>query len=152
MSIGRVTTVAVVVLALWSVAGRVEAGCTVSTAGVAFGTYNVFSATALASTGTISLHCGAADKNITIHLSKGTSSTYALRVLTGPAGDVINYNLFRDAACTQIWGDSTGGTSVYSNSRPGKNVINLTVYGRIAPGQDVRAGMYSDSVVTEINF
>jgi spore coat protein U-like protein len=114
--------------------------------------YDVFSPTALASTGTVSLHCGWLDFNVRIYLSTGMSGTYVSRTLDGPGTDVLNYNLYRDAAYTQIWGDGTGGTSYYSNTWPTGNVINLIVYGRITAGQDVRAGLYSDTVVVTVTF
>ncbi len=152
MSIGRAAVLAVLVLAMGSLAGRAEASCTVNTAGVAFGTYDVFSTTALASTGTINLDCGWLDFNVRIYLSTGTSGTYVSRRLRGPGADVLNYNFFRDAAYTQIWGDGTGGTSYYSNVWPGGNVVHLTVYGRITAGQDVRAGSYGDTVVVTVVF
>jgi spore coat protein U-like protein len=152
MSVGRGAALAVVVMAMASVAGRVEAACTLSTTSVAFGTYNVYSATPLASTGTISLDCQWSDRNVRIDLSRGNSGTYATRTLVGPGTDVLTYNLFRNAAYTQIWGNGTSGTSYYSNSAPGSNVINLTVYGRITAGQDVRAGAYTDTVVATVTF
>ncbi len=152
MSIVRAAVLAVLVLAVGSVADRVEASCTISTAGVAFGTYDVFSATALTSTGTISLDCSGSDRDVSIHLSPGTSGTYVSRTLRGPGGDVLNYNLFINGPSGPIWGNGNGGTSFYYNSKPGPHEINLIVYGRITAGQDVRAGLYADTVVATINF
>jgi spore coat protein U-like protein len=68
-------------------------------------------------------------------------------------GERLSYNLYRDAACTSIWGDGTGGTATYTNANPANNTaINITVYGQVPAGQDVSAGVYSDTVSAVINF
>lgn len=130
-----------------------EAQCTVYVqSGVAFGTYDVFSGVPVDAVGRIAYMCGNKDKDIRISLTRGSGSTYLPRRMTGE-GDVLDYNLFRDAACTQIWGDLSEGTSVYSIHNPPNNRwVELTVYGRIPPGQDRAAGTYGDTVVVEINF
>lgn len=128
------------------------AACTISTTSVNFGTYNVFNGSALDSTGTITYNCNAAAKNISVSLSKGTSSTYSPRTMSKSA-ELLGYNLFRDAARTTIWGDGTSGTSVYLDASPPKDTnVNLTVYGRVSAGQDVSAGTFSDTVSATINF
>ena len=152
MTTGRAVAVIAVVLALCTVAGRAEAGCTISTIGVAFGNYDVFSATSLTTTGAIMLDCKKKDKRVSIQLSTGSSGTYVSRTLRGAGADVLNYNLYIDGPNGPIWGNGTGGTSFFSDSRIGDTAVVLTVYGRISPWQDVRAGAYSDSVVAEVNF
>jgi spore coat protein U-like protein len=131
---------------------RVDAAsCTVSTTAVSFGVYDVFSATATDSTGTITFRC-TGNASVTINLNKGTSATFTPRVLTS-GSNTINYNLYTDAARGSIWGDTTGGTSNYSNANPANNQnIVVTVYGRITSGQDVSAGSYSDTITATINF
>ena len=131
---------------------RVEAAsCTISTTAVSFGVYDVFSATATDSTGTITFKC-TGNASVTINLNKGTSATFNPRVLTS-GSNTINYNLYTDAARGSIWGDTTGGTSNYANANPTNNQsIVVTVYGRITSGQDVSAGSYSDTITATINF
>ena len=119
---------------------------------VAFGTYNVFTTTADDSTGTITYRCNSTAANISIALSDGSSSTFSPRTLR-KGSEVLQYNLYRNAARTTIWGDGTGGTSVYSLANPPNNSnVNLTIYGRIPAQQDVSAGNYSDTVSAVINF
>ena len=128
------------------------AACTISTTSVNFGSYNVFNGSALDSTGTITYNCNAAAKNISVSLSKGASSTYSPRTMT-KGGELLGYNLFRDAARTTIWGDGTSGTSVYLDASPPKDTnVNVTVYGQVSPGQDVSAGAFSDTISATINF
>jgi spore coat protein U domain-containing protein, fimbrial subunit CupE1/2/3/6 len=128
------------------------AKCTITTAGsVAFGTYNVFSVAPLDSTGVLQLTCNGAARPITVDLSSGNSPTYSPRyMLTG--AQQLNYNLYLDAARTLIWGDGTGGSSHYGPIDPPNGGTNLTIYGRIPPGQDVPAGTYADTLVVTVNF
>jgi spore coat protein U-like protein len=126
--------------------------CTISTTSVAFGNYNVFTTTPDDSNGTISYRCNSSAVNISISLSDGSSSTFSPRTLR-KVGEVLSYNLYLNAARTQIWGNGTGGTSVYTRANPPNNSnVNVTVYGRIPAQQDVSAGNYSDTVSAVINF
>ena len=126
--------------------------CTISVTSVAFGNYNVFTTAADDSTGTITYRCNSTAANISIALSDGSSSTFSPRTLR-KGSEVLQYNLYRNAARTTIWGDGTGGTSVYSLANPPNNSnVNLTIYGRIPAQQDVSAGSYTDTVSAVINF
>ena len=126
--------------------------CTISVTSVAFGTYNVFTTSADDSTGTITYRCNATAANISISLSDGSSSTFSPRTLR-KGSEILTYNLYRNAARTNIWGNGTGGTSVYTRANPPNNSnVNLTIYGRIPAQQDVSAGNYSDTVSAVINF
>ena len=72
--------------------------------------------------------------------------------MSGP-GDQLAYNLYLDAARTVVWGDGSGGTSVYANARPPNNQwVTVTVYARVGSGQDVTVGSYTDSIVATILY
>jgi spore coat protein U-like protein len=112
----------------------------------------VFNGTNLDSTGRITYRCNATAANITIGLTKGLSSTFNPRLMSKGA-EVLGYNLYRNAARTNIWGDGTSGTAVYTRANPPNNSnVNVTVYGRVPAGQDVSAGTFSDTVTAVINF
>jgi spore coat protein U-like protein len=129
-----------------------QASCTISVLPVAFGNYNVFTATPVDSTGRVTFRCNATAMNISISLGKGASTTFTPRTMT-KSGEVLTYNLYRNAARTNVWGDGTGGTSVYTRANPPNNSnVNVTIYGRIPAGQDVSAGAYADTVLATINF
>ena len=126
--------------------------CTISATSVNFGNYNVFNGSDVVSTGTVTYRCNGSAHNITVGLTQGASSTFNPRQME-KGSEVLYYNLFRDASHSTIWGDSTGGTSVYSIANPPNNTnINLTVYGLVWAGQDVSAGSFSDTVTAVINF
>jgi spore coat protein U-like protein len=125
--------------------------CTVSTTSVNFGSYNVFTGSATDSTGTITIDCNGSAKDIVVTLSKGASASFSPRTML-KGSEALSYNLYRDAARTSVWGDGTGGTSTYTNANPPNSPFNVTIYGRVPAGQDVSAGVYSDTVAAVINF
>jgi len=125
--------------------------CTLSTTPVSFGTYDVFDAADLPSTGTIHYQCGLLFfRTVSVYLSNGSASSNNPRQMANGA-ERLAYNLYLDAGYTQIWGDPN--PNAYSRfflfSAPD---VTLTVYGLIPALQDVAAGSYSDVVVATINF
>jgi spore coat protein U-like protein len=144
--------VAIWLLSSTSAWAQLPPSCTISVTSVAFGTYNVFTTTAVDSTGTITYQCNSKATNISISLSDGSSTTYSPRTLR-KGSEILQYNLYSDAARTTVWGDGTAGTSVYTNANPPNNSnVTVTVYGRIPAQQDVSAGSYTDTVSAVINF
>lgn len=148
--------VAVTVMVLHASPGLAQRGggggntCTISVTGVAFGAYDVFSGSAVLSTGSVTLQCGPAARNIMVSLSPGQGGSYSPRTLAN-AGEALSYNLYLDAARTMVWGDGTGGTQQYTDPTPAGSLV-LTIYGAIPPLQDVSAGTYTDNIVASVNF
>jgi spore coat protein U-like protein len=64
--------------------------------------------------------------------------------------DLLNYNLFTDAARSAVWGDGTQGTSTLSSKVQRNKPWVATVYGRIPAGQNVPVGLYSDTLTVTI--
>jgi spore coat protein U-like protein len=147
----RIAACAVVILLAGT--ARVDgAQCSISTTPLIFGTYNVFSAAPVDSTGTVSYRCNGGAHLLLVTITKGQSVTFQPREL-GKGSEKLAYNLFRDAARTSVWGDFTGGTAAHLETDPPNNRdVSVTVYGRIPPGQDISAGSYSDTVMVVVNF
>lgn len=124
------------------------ANCTVSTTGLNFGTYDVFSTFNDDVTATITVNCTDTTA-YSIWLSSG-SGTFASRTLT-TVGSVLAYNLYLDSTRLTIWGDGTGGTGTFSGVGTGAKV-DTPVYGRIPAGQNVAVGSYSDLITVTVNF
>jgi len=72
--------------------------------------------------------------------------------------NTLSYNLYFDAAFTQIRGDGTGGSQVgggtltLTPSSRTQSVPASTIYGRIPAGQDVAAGNYSDTIIVTVTY
>ncbi len=138
-------------LFLW--VDNVAARCWVWTTSVDFGSYDVFSATPLDSTGAISVFCNRrtfVTGSIGASPNSGGFDPRQMKLSTGP--DLLNYNLFRDPARTQIWGDGTGGADTVSGTVPRFGTVNRNIYGRIPPGQDISAGHYTETITVTINY
>lgn len=155
---GVSTATALVGLLMLLVPCRAEALITLcsvsSVVGVSFGGYDVFSGTSLDSTGSITYSCanvGVFD-TITISLSRGGSATFVPRRMASGA-NTLSYNLYRDAARSVVWGDGTGGSSVYGPvNPPAIGSSTVSVFGRIPALQNVPVGVYGDAIVATINF
>jgi spore coat protein U-like protein len=131
--------------------GEAQAGsCSVSATGVAFGNYDVFNATALDSSGSITYQCTTV-RLLRIELSQGSSGNYALRQMRRGA-EVLNYNLYLDAARTSIWGDGSGITDRLQTVVFAGVPRTSTVYGRVLPLQNAVVGLYTDTLVVTVDF
>ncbi len=120
-------------------------------AGANFGSYSVFaSGSPQTTTPTFNVQCTVAGTQMGVTLTRGTNSaTYNPRTMLGPGGTLLNYNLYLDAANTQIWGDSTGGTGWKFLTAGAANTPLATpvpIYGSLPLGADVRAGAYTDPI------
>jgi spore coat protein U-like protein len=123
--------------------------CSASATGVAFGTYTPL--TIATSTATITISCAKvkAPAPATITLSAGGSNTFAARTMSS-AGNTLTYNLYQDAAHTQIWGDGTGGS--LTETLDLTTTTTATVYGRV-PSQDPAPGAnYTDSITVTVSY
>ena len=126
--------------------------CTVSASPFAFGNYNGLSMSDLDASGAVAATCTFGTLySIALDAGLGTAATMSARKLTGPAGAELLYGLFTDAPRTILWGDGTGGTGWHSDSGNGSNQA-ITVYGRIAPGQAVAPGAYTDTVTVTLTY
>lgn len=138
------------------VSATVSASCTISTAAVAFGTYDpvVTNATsALDATGTVTTTC-TNGSSVTILLGQGanadsgsTDAAPARRMISGT--DYLNYQLYSDTARTVVWGNDA--TTDVAETGTG-TAVSTTVYGSVPAGQNVPAGSYTDTVVATVSF
>jgi spore coat protein U-like protein len=131
--------------------GRLEAACTITTTDLNFGAYDVFATSPADSVGAVRYRCTGNTPSFTISLGTGSSGTFNPRRMVFGA-ERLGYNLYLDAAHTSIWGDGTAGTSWFMAVAPDSKATNVTIFGRIPPGQDVAAGSYSDAIVVTIQF
>lgn len=141
----RTLTVALVLVCA-ALPARAAPSCHgISVTPLAFGNYDVYSATALDSAGTISYNCPPpAVPSVTIDL--GLSFGNGRRRMSSAAGDFLEYEVYVNAARTTVWSSST------AVSVPQGNNGSVPFYGRIFPLQDVSVGAYTDTLVVTFNF
>jgi spore coat protein U-like protein len=154
-------------LAVSVAASAFDAGavtCSVSTAGLAFGTYDVFAAGATNGNATLDVVCQqevadrGADKiqPYVISLSPGSSGSFGQRTMKSGT-NALGYNIYTSNAYSVVWGDGTGstgtrsGTAVINNGHP-VATNSFTAYGRIPALQDVAVGPYNDSITMTITW
>lgn len=119
--------------------------CSVSSPGVAFGSYSTLNSAALEGVGDTSVSCDVST-SFTVKLGAGSGSIEQ-RVMTAGASQ-LNYNLYTDSARTAVWGDGFTGSTVSATG----DVVTLPVYGRIPARQNVVAGSYGDTVTITVSY
>lgn len=137
--------------ATFNVTAQVVSDCTiVSAPNLDFGTIGVQNV-AYSGSSTLTVACTPGTA-YTVGLDAGSvsASTVATRYLSGPGGN-MSFSLYRDAAYTQVWGntpgtDTAGGTGTGSNQ-------NYTIYGRIGAMQPTKSpGTYTSTVTATITY
>lgn len=139
--------------------------CSVSVVGVNFGVYDPAAAQPDDSAGRIDVTCnsirgsgGVDDVAYGITMSPGLAGGFSPRVLVSGTAR-LDYNLFRDAGRTQVWGNGTSGSFVVGGAmRVGPGVGNGTrtnthdIFGRVPAQQDAAMGNYVDTIVVTLTF
>ena len=151
--------VAIVFLTLGVQAGSAYADstCSVSTSGVSFGAYDVFSPSANETVGNISVACtgltGSSSAAYDILISTGGGSFTSRLMSSG--SHTLAYNLYTDSNRSIVWGDGSVGTQIVSDSYSlGLSQVtkDYSIYGRIPAQQNAYVGSYSDTLVVTVNF
>ena len=131
--------------------------CAAAATGEAFGSYNPFSGAATTSTATLTVTCQNTVSilvSYTIGLGGGAGGVAARSMSSGGAS--LSYQLYRDAAHTQVWGDGTAGslttTDGYLLGVVTPVVRNYPVYGVIPTGLRVAPGQYGDTIIVMLTY
>ena len=133
----------------FAVTATVAANCTISAGALAFGSYDpvVTNASAdLDQTSTITVAC-TKGSSAAVSLDDGVNASGSTRRMKAGA-DYLDYEMYSDSGRTTVW--NTSNTVSYAATS--KAPASLTLYGRVAAGQDVPTGSYSDTVVATITF
>jgi len=135
------------------------ASCSVGTTAFAFGTYQPLAGTSLASTATITVVCDPGlltFVSYTIQLSAGASGQVNNRLMTGSAGGSLRYQIYADAAYSQVWGDNSGSSLEVSASYLTLPLLpstrTFTAYGLMPGGQPAIPGTYSDAILVTVRY
>jgi spore coat protein U-like protein len=140
-STGTVTTT-------FSVQATVQATCLISASALNFGTY---SGLVLNVASTLTITCTSTTTyNVGLNPGTATGATVTTRQMTGPASAKLNYAMFRDSAHTLNWGNTVGSDTLSSTGNGSAQLSS--VFGRLAGGQVVPVGAYSDTIVVTVTY
>ncbi len=129
------------------------AACHVATSSLSFGTYDVFAGTDVRSTATITVTCRLVPPpTVTIAIGAGAHADRPGPRHMAAGSSRLRYNVYRDPALTQVWGDGTGSGGTVTHVVPKNTPWVATLYGRIPAQQNVRAGVYNDTLVVTITW
>ena len=138
-----------------TIAAAVDVRCSIATFPFDFGTYSLFAGNMVAPLdydGGISIVCGPG-RVVRVRLDQGlnpaagsTDADPQRQMAFGT--DVLSYNLYVDAARTQVWSNISPGERPAGNTFP----VVMPIYGRVPQGQPVQAGTYVDTVVATVTF
>lgn len=133
---------------------NVTNNCTITSTSVGFPNYDPVatheSTPDDSASGAVTITC---TKGSIVHigLGRGANASGSQRRMAGSGGNYLNYELYQNESRTKGWGNAEPDwlTPV---AAPDKKPRTFTVYGRIAAGQDVPAGSYTDTVTATVNF
>lgn len=128
---------------------RVDTSCRMTVEPMRFGNANIFSG-AIDTTALIHLRCGPAVA-YTVAMDNGQNFNGERRMASGTGGffGYVRYEIYRNAARSQVWGSAAGNT--VSGITPANGDVTLTAYGRV-PGGIIIPRAYSDVVTVTVNF
>ena len=134
-----------------AVSATVTANCTVSSSALAFGNVNPLGGNVDAAGGITVTCTNGTGWSAAAGLGSGSGASFAARRMSQGA-NLLDYNLYTDAARSNVWGDGTGSTTVFSDTGTGL-AQPVVVYGRVPSGQPtVLPGGYSDSVLVTVTY
>jgi spore coat protein U-like protein len=135
------------------VSATVLANCQLVVPPLTFGVYDPLSSH--------SMQPADASATVTVSCTRNTGATLSFdfglhaasdsdRSLAGPGSESLRYQIYRDAARSQVW--ARGADSVRILSRGISSPEQLTVFGRILPRQEVEPGAYTDVLTATVDF
>jgi spore coat protein U-like protein len=133
------------------VSAVVSPNCRVTLTPLSFGAYDplgVNSGNSLDATTRMLLLCTRGSR-ATINLDRGKNGAGDRRLSSGDAR--LAYEIFQDPSRTRVWGN---GAEAYSLEVTANGLVprEVTVFGRIPPGQAVPSGIYSDVITATVDF
>ena len=129
-----------------SVTATVQNSCTLNGGTLSFGEYTTGQVDDLDAEGTISFsNCSG---TLTFELDGGQAQNIDGRRMTN-GGQQLNYQIYRNAARNSVWGQG-GNAQQIVLVVPQSGTVD--VYGRIAGGQNVSSGDYTDIVNITLTF
>jgi spore coat protein U-like protein len=136
--------------ATFSVSATVVKACVISATPLSFGTYDPTTASPVDGTTTVTVTCtNGTSYNVGLNAGTSAGATVTSRKMT-QGSNTLNYALYQDAARTTNWGNTVGTDTVSGTASV--SPANLTIYGRVAPAQNVPVGTFSDTITATVTY
>lgn len=142
------STLLVSTMALSSLTLLPAAACTLSVAGLDFGSIDPLSGTSTMSQATVTIDCPLGT-SFSVSVSAG-GGTFAERLMSY-GSFTLGYNLYLDESHSTIWGDGNSGTGVWTSTGLA-GAQSQQGYGVVPSQSGVRSGSYSDSLTVIATF
>lgn len=134
-----------------AVSATVTKACLVTSLPLGFGNYDPTATGNNDASTTFTVLCTLGTSyQIGLDAGSGAGATVTNRIMTS-GSNTLNYGLYQTAGRTTNWGN-TPGTDTPAAFIAGLLPATWTVYGRIAPGQNVNSGLYQDTVNITVTY
>lgn len=135
-----------------TVQATVVATCAVGSGNLVFGTIDPAVGTPSSVNANVNVTCTQGTP-FSVGLGDGTNASGGQRRMRGTSqSQYISYELFRDNAGTQRFGDSVAAQRLLGQTGLGAVANSIAVYGMISAGQSAPADIYSDTVPITIYY
>jgi spore coat protein U-like protein len=131
----------------FTASANVTSQCSVSATTLNFGTVGLLAANT-DGTSTVSVQC-ANGVPYQVGLNNGQHASGNIRRMQGPGG-LVTYELYRNSARTQRWGNTLNSDTVIGSGSGGTQAI--TVYGRVPAQTTPTAGTYNDTITVTVTY
>lgn len=85
-------------------------------------------------------------------LNEGLYSAGGERRMSNGQGDFAQYQIYRDAARTQTWGNKNNVNTLSGVGAGISNPIMISLYGRVLPQNGLAQGHYQDTVIVTLTY
>jgi spore coat protein U-like protein len=129
----------------------ITAQCLLSSLGeMNFGTNGIISAAINATTAITVLCTNGTNYNIGLNAGLGIGATLPERRMTGPAGAIVSYFLYKNTQRTAVWG-AIGGSDTQAGTGTGV-LQTYTVYGQVPAQTTPAPGAYTDTITATLTY
>jgi spore coat protein U-like protein len=141
VSLGMATSAFAATTATVPVTANVVGDCSIAASGLSFGAYD--RAAGNTGTATVTANC-TLDLPASIAMDDGTNTGRQM----SNGSSLLAYTLYKDSNRTQTWATGEDALSITGTGAEDTR----TIYGAIAPSQNVSKGNYSDTITATITF
>lgn len=135
---------------------QVQSSCSITASAIDFPTYNPLGGQAVRGDGSLTTLCTRGTRfEVALNdgTGGGTAATGRLMTTDDSSGDTLMFNLYRDSARSQIWGEDDGMRYVGNgNGIDPSNAVTPQVFAEIPANQTVAEADYSSTITATLTF